>query len=62
MSRVIYCSVTGNIASPAFFGVLVGLQRAFDAALPLYFGAGMEASATDQEIVLKDGPERYEGG
>lgn len=42
--------------------MLVGPQRAFDAALPLYFGAGMEASATDQEIVLKDGPERYEGG
>jgi selenocysteine lyase/cysteine desulfurase len=51
-----------KIYAPAFFGVLVGPQRAFDAALPLYFGAGMEASATDQEIVLKDGPERYEGG
>jgi selenocysteine lyase/cysteine desulfurase len=51
-----------KIYAPAFSGVLVGPQRAFDAALPLYFGAGMEASATDQEIVLKDGPERYEGG
>lgn len=51
-----------KIYAPAFSGVLVGPQRVFDEALPLYFGAGMEESATPREIILKDGPERYEGG
>lgn len=51
-----------KIYAPAFSGVLIGPQRVFDEALPLYFGAGMESFATDSEILLKQGPERYEGG
>ncbi|WP_304509918.1 aminotransferase class V-fold PLP-dependent enzyme [Anaerotignum sp.] len=51
-----------KIYAPAFSGVLIGPQKAFDAALPLYFGAGMETFATDYEIKLKKSPARYEGG
>lgn len=51
-----------KIYAPAFSGVLIGPQKAFDAALPLYFGAGMETFATDYEIKLKKGAARYEGG
>ncbi|HEX3077176.1 MAG TPA: aminotransferase class V-fold PLP-dependent enzyme [Lachnospiraceae bacterium] len=51
-----------KIYAPAFSGVLIGPQSTFDEALPLYLGAGMEESATDSEIILKEGPERYEGG
>jgi len=51
-----------KIYAPAFSGVLIGPESAFDEALPLYFGAGMESLATDQEITFKQGPERYEGG
>jgi selenocysteine lyase/cysteine desulfurase len=50
-----------KIYAPAFSGVLVGPKRVFDNALPLYFGAGMEVTVSPT-IVLKDGPERYEGG
>ncbi|WP_124065041.1 hypothetical protein [Clostridium sp. E02] len=41
---------------------LYNTELSFDAALPLYFGAGMETSATDYEIKLKKGPARYEAG
>lgn len=61
--RIDYLSFSAHkIYAPAFFGVLIGPQRAFDEALPLYFGAGMESTATDEKIVIKKGPERYEGG
>ena len=51
-----------KIYAPTFSGVLIGPQKAFDAALPLYFGAGMETLVTDDEIKLKKSPARYEGG
>lgn len=56
------CFSAHKIYAPAFSGVLIGPQRVFDEALPLYFGAGMESVATDQEIIFKQGPARYEGG
>lgn len=40
----------------------IGPKNWFDQALPLYFGTGMESRATDQKIVFKQGPERYEDG
>lgn len=61
--RIDYLSFSAHkIYAPAFSGVLIGPQSVFDEALPLYFGAGMESLATDQKIILKQGPERYEGG
>jgi selenocysteine lyase/cysteine desulfurase len=61
--RIDYLSFSAHkIYAPAFSGVLIGPQNSFDGALPLYFGAGMESLATDQEIIFKPGPERYEGG
>lgn len=56
------CFSAHKIYAPAFSGVLIGPKSAFDGALPLYFGAGMESSATDQNITFKQGPEKYEGG
>lgn len=61
--RIDYLSFSAHkIYAPAYSGVLIGPQRVFDEALPLYFGAGMESSATPQKIKFKQGPERYEGG
>ncbi|WP_070000542.1 aminotransferase class V-fold PLP-dependent enzyme [Cellulosilyticum sp. I15G10I2] len=61
--RIDYLSFSAHkIYAPAYSGVLIGPQNVFDNALPLYFGAGMESLATDQHVVLKLGPERYESG
>ena len=56
------CLSAHKIYAPSYSGVLIGPKYAFDEALPLYFGAGMQAFTTDEEIIFKEGPARYEGG
>lgn len=61
--RIDYLSFSAHkIYAPAYSGVLIGPQNVFDNGLPLYLGAGMESLATDEQVVLKLGPERYEAG
>ena len=61
--RIDYLAFSAHkIYAPFFTGALVGPQKVFDQELPLYFGAGMASSVTTDDIVLKDGPARYEAG
>jgi len=61
--RIDYLAFSAHkIYAPFFSGVLIGPRKVFDEALPLYFGAGMASSITEDDIVFKDGPARYEAG
>lgn len=51
-----------KIYAPYFTGVLVGNKDVLNQGYPLCFGAGMTELVTDQTIVLKDSPQRYEAG
>lgn len=51
-----------KIYAPFFTGVLVGNKDVLNQGYPLCFGAGMTELVTDEKIVLKDSPQRYEAG
>ncbi|WP_324824268.1 aminotransferase class V-fold PLP-dependent enzyme [Sinanaerobacter sp. ZZT-01] len=48
--------------APFFTGALVGNKHALNMGYPLCFGAGITELVTDQEVILKKSPQRYEAG
>ncbi|WP_051280714.1 aminotransferase class V-fold PLP-dependent enzyme [Anaerovorax odorimutans] len=48
--------------APFFSGALVGNKHVLNSGYPLCFGAGITKLVTDNEVILKDSPSRYEAG
>lgn len=48
--------------APFFTGALVGNKHVLNMGYPLCYGAGITELVTDNEIILKDSPQRYEAG
>lgn len=48
--------------APFFTGALVGNKQVLDNGQPLCYGAGMTKFVSDREIIMKESPQRYEGG
>lgn len=48
--------------APFFTGALVGNKQVLNKGYPLCYGAGITELVTDNEIILKNSPQRYEAG